>query len=288
MRFDSLDSFLQNAAPHLAKGPIAAIFVEDEIEVNSTIRHHLACGFRKVLVFLPSHIGLAPDVAPQVWCITYDTSQPDAATRAINQLIPRAAGQWLYYCFNSEYLFFPFCETRSIGEMLQFHTEERRDAMLCYVVDLYAKDLKAHPVAVSLDDAYLDKAGYFALARTNPATGHPYERQLDFFGGLRWRFEEHIPQHKRKIDRVALLRAKPGLSLLPDHRTNDQEYNTYACPWHNNLSAAICSFRTAKALKRNPGSTFDIHSFCWHNSTPFTWHSGQLLDLGLIEPGQWF
>lgn len=87
---------------------------------------------------------------------------------------------------------------------------------------------------------------------------------------------------------MALLRAKPGLSLLADHRTNDEEYNTYCCPWHNNLSAAICSFRTAKALKRNPGSTFDIGSFCWHNSTPFTWHSGQLLDLGLIEPGQWF
>ena len=101
MNFDSLDSFLQNSAQHLAKGPIAAIFVEDEIEVDSTIRHHLACGFRKVLVFLPSHIGLAPDVAPQVVCITYNTSQPDAAMRAVNMLIPRAEGQWLYYCFNS-------------------------------------------------------------------------------------------------------------------------------------------------------------------------------------------
>ena len=47
-------------------------------------------------------------------------------------------------------------------------------------------------------------------------------------------------------------------------------------------------FRTAKALKRNPGSTFDIHTFRWHNSTPFQWHSRQLLDLGLMEPGQWF
>ena len=41
--------------------------------------------------------------------------------------------------------------------------------------------------------------------------------------------------------------------LLPNHRFNDEEYNTYACPWHHNLTAAIVSFRTAKALKRNPG-----------------------------------
>ena len=87
---------------------------------------------------------------------------------------------------------------------------------------------------------------------------------------------------------VALFRAKPGLKLREDHTFNDEEYNTYACPWHNNLTAAIASFRTAKALKRNPGSTFDIVTFRWHNSTPFEWHSRQLLDLGLMEPGQWF
>jgi len=80
----------------------------------------------------------------------------------------------------------------------------------------------------------------------------------------------------------------PGLRLRADHRFSDEEYNTYACPWHNNLTAAIASFRTAKALKRNPGSTFDIHTFRWHNSTPFEWTSTQLLDMGLMEPGQWF
>jgi len=54
------------------------------------------------------------------------------------------------------------------------------------------------------------------------------------------------------------------------------------------MTAAVCSFRTAKALKRNPGSTYEINTFMWHNSAPFEWHSQQLLDLGLIEPGQWF
>jgi hypothetical protein len=172
--------------------------------------------------------------------------------------------------------------------MLTFHTEERRSAMLSYVIDLYAGDLQKHPNAVSLETAFLDKSGYYAQARWDDATQEPRERQLDFFGGVRWRHEEHIPWTSRKIDRISLFQVKEGLELQDNHTFNNQEYNTYACPWHHNLTAAICSFRTAKALKRNPGSDFAIDSFKWHNSTPFEWHSRQLLDLGLMEPGQWF
>ena len=88
--------------------------------------------------------------------------------------------------------------------------------------------------------------------------------------------------------RIALFRAKPGLTLRPDFTFADEEYNTYACEWHHNITAAIVSFRTAKALKSNAGSKFQIQTFQWHNSVPFAWHSQQLMDLGMMEPGQWF
>lgn len=61
--------------------------------------------------------------------------------------------------------------------------------MLAYVVDLHAGDLNACPVGVNLDDAYLDRAGYYALARLDKRTHQPPERQLDFYGGLKWRYE---------------------------------------------------------------------------------------------------
>ncbi len=288
MRHPSLDSFLKAEKALLAKGPVAMIFVEDEVEIATTLRHHLACGFRSVLAFMPEDFDLPADVGEKVHRIAFDCGPRGAEFEAINRMIAAAPGTWFYYCYNAEYLFYPFCETRSVGEMLTFHAEERRDAMLCYVIDLYADDLEKFPNAVSLEHAHLDRTGYYALARPDPETGHPRERQLDFFGGLRWRYEEHVPKQRRKIDRIALFRAAPGLKILPDHSFNDQEYNTYSCPWHNNLTAAICSFRVAKALKRNPGSTFDIPTFRWHNSVPFEWHSRQLLDLGLMEPGQWF
>jgi len=257
------------------------------VEVAATLRHHLDLGFAQVVVFAPEELALPADVNTRVIRVRYPLGAPGALQRAVNAVIDAAPGIWLFYCYNAEFLFFPFCETRSVAEMLTFHTEERRDAMLAYVIDLYAGDLTSFPDAVSLENACLDKSGYYAQARRD-REGMPRERQLDFFGGLRWRFEEHVPAQRRKIDRISLFRAAKGLRLGDDHTFSDQEYNTYACPWHHNITAAICSFRTAKALKSNAGSTFDIHNFRWHNSIPFEWHSQQLLDLGLMEPGQWF
>jgi hypothetical protein len=273
----------------LTQGPLALIFVEDTVEVNSTVRHHLDAGFEQILVFCPESIDFALKLSGKVHRIPFDVHAEGAVPLAVNRMIEAAPGVWMYYCYNAEYLFHPFCETRNIREMLAFHAEERRDAMLTYVVDLYAGDLSRYPNAVSLDEAMLDRSGYYALARPDPANhNHPRERQLDFFGGLRWRFEEFIPKERRRINRIALFRARKGLRLRDDHSFNDEEYNTYSCPWHHNLTAAIASFRTAKALKSNPGSTFDIGSFQWHNSIPFQWQSTQLMELGLMEPGQWF
>lgn len=286
--FTSLNAFLRQAARRL-EGPIALVLVEDDVEIGSTLRHHLEVGFRSVVAFVPRGLPVPPEFAETVWRVDHDTSAEHAMETAVNAMIGAVPGQWIHYCFNAEYLLFPFCETRSVGEMLAFHAEERRAAMLTYVVDLYAEDLGLFPNAVSLEHAQFDRSGYYALARPprNGALAEP-ERQLDFYGGLRWRFEEHVPHDRRRIDRIGLFRAKPGLELQWDHTFNDPDYNTHSCQWHHNLTAAICSFRTAKALKSNPGSTDHIATFTWHNSARFEWSSRQLLDLGLIEPGQWF
>ncbi|MGB3179442.1 MAG: glycosyltransferase family 2 protein [Albidovulum sp.] len=289
MMFSSLNELLVRSAGILAKGPVALIFVEDPVEIASTVTHHAELGFAEIVVFLPDALTVPPEVESIAHWVRHETFVRGAVRQAVNAVIAAApATTWLYYCYNAEYLFFPFCEDRNIRELLAFHAEERRDAMLCYVIDLYAADLGRFANAVSREEAMLDRSGYYALARPDHATGHPKERQLDFFGGLKWRFEEHIPAANRRIDRIALFRPQAGLMLLEDHSFNIEEYNTYACPWHNNLTASIASFRTAKALKNNPGSTFDIQSFTWHNSARFEWSSQQLLDLGLMEPGQWF
>ncbi len=287
IQYTDLSAFVKDGAPKLRKGPIALIFAEDEVELDATIRHHINAGFKHTIVFAMPEFVIADDVAAGIVRVNYSMLVPAALETAVNEVMKATGDLWIYYCFNSEFLFYPFSEHRTVGEMIAFNVEERRDTVLTYVVDLYNGDLRQHTNAVCIEDAHLDKSGYYALARKD-RWNNDLDRQLDFYGGLRWRFEEHIPVSRRRIDRVSIFRNKPGLVFLPDHTFDDPEYNTYACPWHHNLTAAICSFRTAKALKRNPGSTFEIDTFKWHNSAPFEWHSQQLLDLGLMEPGQWF
>lgn len=284
----ALEEYLASQPESLIKGPIAIILIEDAAAVAETLLHHLRLGFRHILALSPEPVALPDDPKGRITNLIWNTRLPDAHVGAVNAVSKAVApGTWLYYCYNAEFLFFPFSESRRVGEMLTFHVEERRDAMLTYVVDLYAPDLTACPDAVDLEQAMFDRTGYYALGRMD-ASGHPMERQLDFHGGLRWRFEEFVPANRRRIDRIGLFRAGPELSVTADHRFNLQEYNTYSCQWHHNLTGAIASFRVAKALVKNPGSRDQIGSFVWRSSHRFEWSSQQLMDLGLTEPGQWF
>ena len=289
MQFGGLEDFLTRGRAVLARGPVALIFAEDEVELTSTVAHHLAVGFRSVAVLKPGAVNWTPgaEIAARVAMVTFDPFPRDAVPEALTRIMavtPEAT--WLYWGYNAEYLFFPFCETRTVGEMLAFHAEERRKAMIAYVIDLYAPDLQAHPDGVSREAAHFDRSGYYAAARYRD--GQPLERQMEVFGGIRWRFEEHIPWKSRRLDRVALIRPEKGLQMRPDFTLTDEERNTISCPWHHNLTAAVASFRTAKALRANPGSKWAIGNFLWRGSERFDWSSKQLLDAGMMEPGQWF
>ncbi len=287
MHYPSLPALCQDAKRSAMKGPVALILIEDEVEVASTIAHHAKAGFKQLIAFCAAEQNLPADLPENLHRVDFDVTAEGALQTIANAMIAAVPGEWLYFCYNAEYLFFPFCEHRSVGEMLTFMEEERRDTVISYIVDLYAKDLSTHPNGVDRDGAYFDKSGYYALAREDE-NGEALERQVNVFGGLRWRFEEHIAKERQRTDRTAFFRAQPGLQMLPDRSFNLDEYNTYSCPWHNNLSAAIGSFRTAKALRRNPGSRAVINTFHWPQSERFSWQSQQLLDLGLMEPGQWF
>jgi len=289
MQFNTLSELKRAGSKAVGPGPVALIFAEDAVAVSETLKHHLDLGFDRVILFSPPGLETSVD-NPRISTVTYRTSEAEAVPNAVNTVIDIAAeGTWLYYGYNAEFLFFPFCDSRVINEMLAFHVEERRAAMITFVVDLYAPDLGTSDLGVSIGAAHLDSAGYYSLARKDPANDwKPKARQLDFYGGLRWRFEQHVPYEERRIDRIGLFRATSGLRLLKDGRLNVEEMNTYSCPWHNNLSAAVCSFRAAKALRSNPGSRAEIDGFLWPKSVPFDWTPGQLMDLGLMEPGQWF
>ncbi len=292
MNFATLSSFKAASAASLGKGPFAVLIAEDRVELASSLDHLHSLGFKSIIILAPDEVEVpdAPETGKTLQhTIRHPSRRPGATQDVVNALIEKVPGQWIHYCYNGEYLFFPFCEDRTVTELVTWVMEERREAVLTYVIDLYAGDLSAHPNAVDLDGALLDSSGYYAETRRGGVEeDEVMERQLNFYGGLRWRFEEHVTKPKRKIDRIGLFMAKPGLTLRDNHTLSDEEFNTYSCPWHHSLSATVCSFRVAKALRTNPGSRHDIPDFRWHKSVQFHWSSMQLMELGLMEPGQWF
>ena len=277
-----LDQFLRQNAGALP-APIAVILAEDSVELDSTIRHHRNLGFPTILA-LGDIAGIAP--AEGLHAIPARLDTVEDSIDALNAIIKACQGKWIAYAFNAEYLFFPHCETRSIKDAIAFMEEERRTSVFTYAIDLYPQDLPAHRAGVDRETAHLDRSGYYGLERFDGP--EVLERQYDIFGGLRWRFEEHIPWEKRRIDRVSLFKAEKGLEIGPDLRLNIPEMNTIACEWHNNMTMAVMSFRVAKALMHNPGSADAIDSFTWDGSRKFDWSSQQLLELGFMETGQWF
>ena len=60
MYFSTFEEFLRNGRDLLAKGPVAMIFAEDEVELDTTLRHHRDAGFAQVLLFAPDAF-IVPD-----------------------------------------------------------------------------------------------------------------------------------------------------------------------------------------------------------------------------------
>lgn len=285
----AIDAFVSEARALSGRAPLALVAAEDGMEVESTIAHDRAAGFGLVLLLTPE--GVAPPApCAGVHHARWDPHAPEALPRLLNRLIRALPeGTWLSWGYNGEYLFHPFWENRSIRALLAFLTEERRATLPACIVDLYPSDLSQVPEGVTRDGAMFDAGGYYALDRPDPARpGASLERQIDIFGGLRRRFEEHLDDPPGRIDRVPLFRTRKDLHLGPDHRFDIAEYNTVSCPWHRSPTAAVMSFRAAKGLRHNPASRAAIRDFRWPHSRVFDWSSRQLLDLGLIESGQWF
>lgn len=265
----------------LPPGPAAVILAEDGAEIASTVNHARGLGFAAVLLLRPPSLAL-PE-AP--WLRQADglCRGKAAAARIVTALHRPLAGRWLHVAFNAEYLYFPWCGTRSVADLTAFMDEERRAAVHGMTVDLYPEALDEAPDGVDRDRACLDALGYFAFTRTDDAE-YP---QAEIMGGLHWRFAEHVAPGAR-LDRPALHVARPDLAMTPDLHLSDPALNAVSCPWHNNVTAAIASFRMARALVRNPASAAAIDGFLWEGTRRFDWTDRQLLEHGFMEAGQWF
>ena len=47
MDYPNLKAFISSEGAQLCKGPVALLFIEDDVEVESTLDHHIKLGFKK-------------------------------------------------------------------------------------------------------------------------------------------------------------------------------------------------------------------------------------------------
>ncbi|MEO1562315.1 MAG: hypothetical protein AAFR98_02670 [Pseudomonadota bacterium] len=261
-------------------GIAALIINEDGIALAETLRHLRACGVSHVVI---AHRN--DTLTTDLDCPSF-TLGNGALEKELTAIIRLITDQWLHLCFNGEFLAFPFAESRSLLDFCTFLQEERRRTAHVTVVDHYAGDLASSEFGISLQDAWFDAAGYYARHSQTPTD--PVEPIVDIYGGLRWRYEEEFPAERRRVNRAALFRCRADLELTSDLRFTDPHMNTLQAPWHHSPTGALRSFRAAKYLVINPGSRKRIATFKWPQSVACDWTSSQLMDLGFIEPGQWF
>ena len=282
--------------------PVAIIAAEDGVWLAETVAHHLGLGFAEVIVVCPPY--LEPDCAAlaatlgetgaRLRRVAFDTRAcpggAAGAERALTEAALRArTGRWVYLGVNAEFLFFPFCELRRIGDLTGFVTEERRDAVAGTIVDIFpAKMADVPPPSPEARPLWFDALGYVEVPRRDPAAGWaPRARESEIFGGLRRRFEHHIPHARRNIARTPLFRALPGVGLDSEGRFSLAEMNTRHCAWHRNPTVAIASLRAVKALRANPDSRAALSGLMWPGVQGFDWSSRTLIEAGMMEPGQW-
>lgn len=265
----SLESYL--AGP-LAPGPIAVMLCDDGRLAAETARWLAERGFAATLALGPA-AAAAGDDAIQIAARALDD---EGRAHALNRLIAAHAGDWMLVCRPGEFLFFPYCRDRSVRDLTDFLETERRSSATAYAIDLYGREPDPD---FPLEEAFFDAAGWYAFDHGGGA--------VEVYGGLGWRFEEHLPARELRVNRPALFRAAPLARIKPDLWFEEPEMNAVACPWHHNPTLALMSVRRTRRLLSSQGFAASGRSLLWPRSTRFEWRSEQLSALGFIEPGQW-
>ena len=262
--------------PTLPPGVVAILLCESEIHAQASADRLIDQGITALVV-----VGSAKIVSPTVpiFQISHYDGPPDTHS-LLNTLFDALSGRWVLWLWNGEFFVFPFGETRVLADLAAFLEDERRKVLFTYALDLYGEDLPAADVDPRECDLYFDREGYHAFPKE--------QNQLRVYGGLGWRFAEITPKDLHQIGRSSLIRAQAGVHLGRDMIFHDVEYGSVSCPWHHNPTGAILGLRRTRRIMAHPNFPAVRNKLIWWGSEPVAWTSAQLLEAGMIEPGQWF
>ncbi len=262
----------------LPGGVVTAILCESALHLDATAQHAVEQGSSSIVALGRASAALGDPGVPVI------RIAEDPSDRNVPDLIPQIMdaleGRWVLWLWNGEFFHFPFCETRTLGDLAEFLDAERRKLIYTYAFDLYADPLPGAQARLRDCEMHFDRIGYYAFPEQ--------DQTLKVYGALGWRFEEIAPSWMRQIGRASLVRAERGMDMKRDLHFEDPDFASVSCPWHRSPTAAMMSLRATRRILAHPAYPGRRGNLIWHGSVPFEWTSRQLLDLGMIEPGQWF
>ncbi|MBV9756864.1 MAG: glycosyltransferase family 2 protein [Alphaproteobacteria bacterium] len=239
--------------------------------------------------------------------------EPDAkqALLWLNALRRRyATGRWCLSLEISDLFVFARSETRNIKDLIEFLETEQRDHIYALVVELYGNrpaemlQLEAgeHPLALL---PYFDVGGY----TTAPRLGR--FRNMTVRGGMQRRIlHREAPRRAPPLNRLPLVKWRWYYGYVATTRMlMPRRLNWPHSPWHSSPTAALLRF----ALLENDGvlrraakaEAADVilpdggaRSFAQlselrdrqlrHDSSRLYASTWDLVECGLVNPGQWF
>lgn len=270
------------------KNASALVINESDLALLETVEHLKRIGFTRIVIAGLTQVNpLAPDDIPYI-PLAPDTDLADLLSKISSALV----GQWFHFCFNGEFLHFPFSETRTIDDFCGFLGEERRASAQTIIVDLYSEYLRDAPNVIKPDQAFFDAAPYYyeeiSDLTLEDAEEEEVAQALDIYGGLRWRHSEYFPEDRQILNRAALIKGQKGVLLNPDLTFADLNLRSLACPWHRSPTTAMTSFRALRYLYAKPSARSNIDRMTWSHAQPSKGDGQQLSELGFFEYGQWF
>ena len=274
--FSTIAEFVRRP-PALPGGVVGVVLCESGLHATESANWMAGLGASVVIA-----LGEGVDV-DAVSCPVIRIAEPPkerGVADQLNLLIDALDGRWITWAWAGEFLFFPFCETRTLSDLTAFLTDERRCSLYAYALDLYGQDLPGEGECPTRTVLSIDVEGYHAFPKEN--------QHLRVFGGLGWRMQELCPRGMEQIGRTVLFRAARGVHLGPQMMFEDEDYASVSCPWHNSPTGAVMSLRRTRRIMAHPNFAPLRARLEWRGTEPFGWSSAELLERGMIEPGQWF
>jgi hypothetical protein len=277
------------------------------------LQHHRRLGIAE-FVFLDLSVAgdlavrLAAEPGCAVWAPRSDW-RPGEAVHMLNALRHRYAHRrWCLSLESTDLFVYHRCEGRRIQSLLDFVSSEHRDHVFALVVDMYAEQ-PAAGLVVPADAAaahllpYFDPIGYHTA---EPAT----DRSVTVRGGPRRRTQfAAMPWESPALDRVPLVKWRRIYGYVDDtSRLHPPRLNTPHAPWHSSptgclLRLALLDCAPDGAARRPAAATdaaatdaaatdaaaTDLAELSLHNAVSRRYtSSADLVDCGLLNPGQWF